>query len=347
MKILFVLAVVLITCTQSYSHSDLFYFDGKPMLLHLNSAPLYYNPAFAGTAGKARLSVNSKIINDFKTANYHFSYDQLIDPIHAGVGLIIYKTDRTDFFQFQSQDSFKLSVDTVIFNWNDSIYDTTWVYQDQFITQNLAKPYSSVFSGIVYSQKISIDQKITIAPSIKIGYVTNMLKSGSAYYTHLKNQSLLNAKVSYLDISTGIVINTGKIYAGFAIDHINKPKIPGHETSATPFQKKPVYIYQAGYTYQRSPDSKLTVSSNILIAKQHSTTYTASIVNVSCKYKWLSVGLSSSSGAGDMLTSMFGFHTKNLIIGYSKNLITRQADNTTISTHEVSLRYLFGFNKSK
>ena len=76
MQRFYILAILFfITVVKSYSNNDLYYYDGKPMLLHFNSVPLYYNPSFAGTTGKTRLSIN--YLNNFIRQSKHNSMASL------------------------------------------------------------------------------------------------------------------------------------------------------------------------------------------------------------------------------------------------------------------------------
>lgn len=55
-----------------------------------NSVPLYYNPAFAGSAEKSRLAVSYRNQWAGLYQTYYVSYDQAVKKLHGGVGFLMY-----------------------------------------------------------------------------------------------------------------------------------------------------------------------------------------------------------------------------------------------------------------
>ena len=67
-------------------------FSQDPEFVQFYSNPLYLNPAFAGTNNCPRISANNRIQwsglpNVFNTTS--FSFDQHINALHGGLGIII------------------------------------------------------------------------------------------------------------------------------------------------------------------------------------------------------------------------------------------------------------------
>lgn len=367
----------LLTIINSYSASDAYFYNGKPRLTHLNAAPLYYNPSFAGMAGKSRFCLDYKMDmlsfydNYSETyerfsnpTNYHISFDSPLNSIKAAVGLIFNKTYA---------QGLKKNFDYLGAN----------KYIKQLFSLN-------TYQGIVYSQKFSVNRTLTFSPSIKLSYTTTQvfprvdIYQDGPHYQHL--DTIFQGQITdHVDLCSGLLINNRNFYVGFAVDHLLMPQVSfvssgqnpwnvakGTPDSLLPYngssvlierKLKPVYIFQLGYTYQKKPKSNFSVSANLLLEyisfyKKYS--LESYIANVTFKYKWASLGVGSSSNDGEKVLAMVGIHTKNFILGYSKNMIRSYGNyagpkgivlgrnfNQFDSSNEVSLKYIFNFKKTK
>ena len=103
-----------------------------PVFARFYSAPLYLNPAFAGSVGCSRAALTYRdewpAISGILTT-YYLSYDQYVHPVRGGIGLNAYYDKE-----------------------GEGIINT--------------------YAGLIYSPVFIIKEKISIKPAIEIGYLS-------------------------------------------------------------------------------------------------------------------------------------------------------------------------------
>ena len=191
------------------------------------AAPLYLNPAFAGTDSSARLNLNfrdqwPKMPGMFIT--YNMECSQYLKAIHGGFGLMA---------------------------WNDNAGSGTMK------TTN--------FSGM-YSYQMNVTNDFTLSIGVQGAYMEKVLdwskltfgdqidpRYGFIYTNHYANPIDKN---HYFDYSAGIVGYTKVFYFGASVDHITQPdqgfislptplpmKLMGNLGAMIPLDNSPVPIY--------------------------------------------------------------------------------------------------------
>lgn len=166
-----------------------------PEFAQYYSAPLYLNPAFAGTASDHRFIANYRnqwpgITNGFVT--YAFSYDYNLQNLNSGIGVMLV-TDKAGTAGLKStQLNFQYSYRAKL--------GDKWVLSSGL---NFGVASRNIdFNKLIFSDQIEFDQNGNPPPSID--YTTDQ-------------------STSYFDFGTGALIYSRKIWFGFSASHLNKP----------------------------------------------------------------------------------------------------------------------------
>ncbi len=166
-----------------------------PEFAQYYSAPLYLNPAFAGTASDHRFIANYRnqwpgITNGFVT--YAFSYDYNLQNLNSGIGVMLV-TDKAGTAGLKStQLNFQYSYRVQLAD--------KWVFSSGL---NFGVASRNIdFNKLIFSDQIEFDQNGNPPPSID--YTTNQ-------------------STSYFDFGAGALIYSRKIWFGFSASHLNKP----------------------------------------------------------------------------------------------------------------------------
>jgi type IX secretion system PorP/SprF family membrane protein len=242
---------------------------------------------------------------------YYFSYDQFVKLVKGGVG-IEYIQNQDDFLK----------------------------------TQKI---------GLVYSPKFMIADKFTIAPSVKIGIAQSSVDNtglhfGSQYvggvYDPVSAGELLNTTVSYLDVSSGILINTKKFHAGFALAHMNKPNTSLYNDATNPPLPYKITT-QVGYVFQKNDSAKWSEYENALFQKQGIDNLLQ--LNFAVQYRLLVAGLSGNFlfnvHSNSYFSAMFGLRSKRIQLNYSYSFLNYIPSNNAVGQQEITLHYLFSFKR--
>lgn len=166
-----------------------------PEFAQYYSAPLYLNPAFAGTANDHRFIANYRnqwpgVTNGFVT--YAFSYDYNLQNLNSGIGAMLV-TDKAGTAGLKStQLNFQYSYRVQLAD--------KWVFSSGL---NFGVASRNIdFNKLIFNDQIEFDQNGNPPPSID----------------YSSNQS-----TTYFDFGAGALIYNRKIWFGFSSSHLNKP----------------------------------------------------------------------------------------------------------------------------
>lgn len=185
---------------------------------------------------------------------------------------------------------------------------------------------SSLYVGLAYAAKFNLFNKLAVSPAVRFGYRKDDSRFGGETAISKGN----------MDISAGIVVNTERFHAGFAIDHINQPNMLPSASA----QIERAYIAQMGYTIQKHPGSKFSATASLLFQRQ-GTYYTEVRPSFSARYKFAVLGAGLIMGSGGWRYNVLaGYYSRKCIIGYSIEPRLRSFYPGQVY-HELSLRYIF------
>ena len=284
-------------------------FAQDPEFSQFYANPLYLNPAMAGTARCARFVMNYRdewpgVSGVYNT--YHASYDQHIDALSGGIGLMA------------MQDVAGAG----------GILNRTWLSGVYAYQTPITRDFSiSVGFQATYAQ-LSVDwSKLSFGDQIdpKMGFI----------YQTLENTKFSGSKGS-LDLSTGILGYSKRFYFGAAFDHLTQPqeallggvstlplKITAHAGAVIPLE-----VAHDG--------SETTLSPNILYMQQMNIQQL--LLGVYFNKGPLTAGLWYRNS--DAFIILIGFQQSMFKIGYSYDVTVSSLATATAGSHEISLQYV-------
>ena len=289
-----VISVLLLTFTNSAFAQD-------PEFTQFYANPLYLNPAFAGTAHCPRVSLNYRnqwpgISGSFVTTSA--SYDQHVDGLSGGVGLLV---------------------------WNDRAGEGT------LTTTNVSGIYSyqipvtrrfSIKAGLqaTWAQKKVDWSKLTFGDMIDA-------RRGFIYTT---NEVQRNEPANYVDFSAGVLGFSEKYFVGFAVNHLAEPDESVIE-GTSPLPRK--YTFHAGAVLPvESKGEPASLSPNILVQKQQDFLQ----INFGMYFSKGPIIGGLWYRNQDSFIALLGFQTGILKFGYSYDITISKLTNTTAGSHEFS-----------
>jgi type IX secretion system PorP/SprF family membrane protein len=287
-----------------------------PAFSQFYANPLYLNPAFAGSVVCPRLIMNYRnqwpsITGTFVT--YNASYDQHIDKISGGIGILV-NSDRS-------------GEGTMVTNTFSGIY-------------SYRLEVSRTFSIKAALQATYIDrklawEKLTFGDQIdpKFGFV-NFTKEPPPDKTSKGN----------LDFSTGIIGYNENFYVGVAISHLTEPeegfytihklpmKFTAHAGAVIDLQKR---------KHKSRSQEDLTISPNILYQQQ----LHFNQLNYGFYVNWSpfvsGVWFRQNFQNSDAIIFLVGIQQSSFKIGYSYDLTVSKLTNITGGAHEISFALQF------
>lgn len=166
-----------------------------PEFTQFYANPLYLNPAFAGTARCPRVIMNYRNqwpgIANVTFVTYSASYDQYVNGLHGGIGLLVLNDKSGEA------------------TWTNTQFSGIYAYQ-----LNLSRKVSlkAGFQGTYMQHSINTD-KIVFGDQIDNKY-------GIIYAT----QDFINdPSIDFFDFSSGLLVYSKSIYAGAAVHHMTQP----------------------------------------------------------------------------------------------------------------------------
>ncbi len=279
------------------------------------AAPLYLNPAFAGSARCPRVIMNYRnqwpaISGTFVT--YAASYDQLVPSLQGGLGLLVL--------------SDKAGEGTLMTTNISGIY----AYH-----MNVSREFSVNFGGqATYAQKRVDWSKLTFGDMIDPRY-------GFVYQTQ---EIQPRDRRSFLDLSAGILGYSNVIYAGVAVNHLTQPDEGFISLKDSPLPMKLTAHFGAMIPieeYARKVTSY--VSPNIMFQMQQK--FQQIDVGIYVSRGPLVGGLWYRYK--DAAIALIGIQQGIFKFGYSYDITISKLSNATAGSHEFSFSLTFDCHQKK
>lgn len=296
-------------------------------LTQFNAAPLYLNPAFTGSTIEHRIASSYRnqwagIPGNF--VNYVFSYDYNMDDFNSGFGLLIAR--------------------------------------EQAGTGNLG----NTEVGFLYSYHFRLNKDFYIQPGIKFNYVhrgvdfsklifnDQLARGGSSITT----DEIQTENITYLDVSTGLLLYSSKLWLGMSFNHINQPNQSLFQDESPLYMK---FSAHGGYKYKLTGGDQRSQSKYLNIAFQYKAQqkydqldlgvyYTHNPLVFGLWYRGIP-GLKSYEGElnNDAIAIIVGYviEDHNLSIGYSYDATISRLASNSAGSHELSLIYEIASKKKK
>jgi len=299
-------------------------FTGVSQDMHFSqyyANPVYLNPAFAGTALCPRLIMNYRnqwpsIPGTFVT--YSASYDQHIDKISGGLGLMV-QSDKA------GEGTLKTNMISAIYSYRLPV-----------------NRFFSIKAGLQasYFQKTIDWDKLTFGDQIDSRY-------GFIHYTaESRPQNLTKATP---DFSAGILGFGESVYGGVAVHHLTQPNEGFFSESRLPMK---ITAHLGGIIdlekhRRRRKLEDPTLSPNILFMKQQDFQQ----LNYGLYFnKYPLVGgiwFRQDFKNPDAFIALIGIQTSVVKIGYSYDVTVSKLNNSTGGAHEISFAMQFNCRPKK
>ncbi len=282
-------------------------FAQDPEFSQFYAAPLYLNPAFAGSVRCPRVTANYRnqwpnIEGQFVT--YDFEYDQYVNALAGGLGLLV---------------------------WKDKAGSGT------ISTTNI--------SGI-YSYQMNVTREFTINAGFQASYMEKNLdwskltfgdqidpRYGFVYNTQ---EVMPKTTSSFLDLSAGVIAYTSEFYGGLAVNHLTQPD-EGFIAANSPLPMKITAHVGAVIPLDDSRRNTSFISPNVLVQfQQNFKQYNLGM--------YLSRGPLVGGfwyRIGDAIICLVGIQSSGLKFGYSYDITISKLSNAAGGAHEISLGYQF------
>ncbi|MFH1160971.1 MAG: type IX secretion system membrane protein PorP/SprF [bacterium] len=310
-KSLLVLAVLATIPVTKLSAQD-------PQFSQFYANPLYLNPALAGAPICPRLIGNYRnqwpsVENAFIT--YNASYDQYVDFLHGGVGLL-FTADRAGGG-----------------NLNTTMISLMYAYKFN-ITSRI---YASAALEATYYQRRLVWENLLFE---------DMIDPQSGFVLPTSEKQPDQSRIGVPDFSAGIFIGyEDLIYGGVAVAHLTQPDISFYADNTSHLYMKitinagSVINLRKGGGYDE--EKEFSISPNILYQQQF-------------KYHQLNIGLYLTVDPfigglwfrhnfenPDAIIPLLGIHYKNLRVGYSYDFTISNLKGASGGAHEVSASWQF------
>jgi type IX secretion system PorP/SprF family membrane protein len=278
--------------------------------------PLYLNPAFAGSAVCPRFIMNYR--NQWPTLpgqyiSYSASYDQYLDFLSGGVGLMFNEDDA-------GQGTINTTIISGMYSYKMSV--------SRVVSINLS------FQASYFQNKLDWS-KLTFNDMLSP-------KDGFIYNTNEKQPQ--NLVVGAPDFSSGLLVYGESFYAGLAVHHMTQPNQAFISEGKLPIE----YNVNAGGIIDLRSHGKRrkiedpTISPNILFMKQQD----FEEINYGLyfnKYPLVSgIWFRQSFQNPDAFIVLLGFQTIFFKVGYSYDLTVSRLSSVSGGAHEISVGFQFG-----
>lgn len=309
-----------------------------PQYSQFYAAPLYLNPAFAGSAMAPRVNFNHRNQWPSLSANFvtsSLSGDMYFDRINSGVGILL--TNDRQFSNLKTTDI------GAIYSYHLKISDG--------LSANLGVQGSYVMRGINFGDYIFADQIQSYLDGNGYPPVTS---------DPITNNGNLAPQLKYWDFSSGGIVYSDRFWAGVSVHHINQPNQSFNNADA----RLPIKIgIQAGY---RIPIADYEIGNNLgdAIEKEKSLTpvihykrqgvsdqldlglyLTYSPLVLGAWYRGIPLKSYQKNGqsfmSNDAAIILIGYRQDNFSIGYSYDATISSLGTSTGGAHEISLSYIF------
>lgn len=286
------------------------------------AAPLYINPAFAGTTMEHRFIANYRnqwpaIARGFQT--YAFSYDYNLHHYNSGVGFLA----------------------TV----------------DQAGTAGMR---SSSFN-FIYSYKLNLSNRWIISPAVSFGYASRNINYNQLLFGDQlqfdqdgsipsDDPAFFNlGSVNYFDFNTGMLAYNSKFWFGFAVQHLNKPNRSLVNQESTVPVKTTVHggVRLPLKSYVLKGERMASIMPSFFYKRQDK--FDQLDLGVYLLYEPLVVGVwyrgipiqqnVKDNISQDAIVAILGFQFDQFEIAYSYDFTVSELGPVSGGTHELSLRY--------
>lgn len=300
-------------------------FAQDPQLSQFYAAPLFTNPAMAGSVRKLRIASTVRnqytaLNNNYRTAL--FGADLYIPKMNSGFGLLAtYDIAGDGFLNTTSLSAIYAYSTNINRNWAVSAALQAGMLQKQFD-----------FSRFIFEDQLDPVRGVA-RPSLE------------------SNNPPLEQRI-IPNFSGGAMIFSEQFYAGAALHNLFEPNQSFYyvnlDSSSLRLPRR--YTLHAGanifLTQSRYNENRLTLSPNVLFMQQR--TFSQVNLGLYLKQKSLTVGtwFRQTSANSDAVIFLLGLTFPNFRVGYTYDYVVSRARSATVGSHELALVLTINYPKS-
>ena len=302
--------VITFVCTILYNTNNTAYTQ-DPEFSQFYANPIYLNPALAGTHGCPRFNINYRnqwpsLSGTFVT--YSASYDQYINAMNGGIGVLITQ-------DVAGKGTLNTTTASLIYSYHLTV----------------TRKFSILMGAqATWNQKFLDWNKLTFGDQIDP-------RRGFIYQTGDVPRNVNDNNMGtrgFFDVSAGIVGYTDIFYFGFAAKHLNMP----NESLIIGDSRMPMrFTAHAGANIALGQKSKYTnqttISPNVLWTFQQG--FMQTNIGLYIKYGVVTGGVWWREG--DAFITTVGVDLGTFRLGYSYDVTVSKLTNASGGSHEISL----------
>jgi type IX secretion system PorP/SprF family membrane protein len=304
-----------------------------PQFSQYYAAPLFLNPAFAGSTQFTRLGANYRNqwpAIDANFVTYSAFADHFFEDYNSGVGLMVL-TDKEGRFGFRSSQV-----------------------------------------ALQYAYQLAITENLTFRPGFETSIFFRDLNFGRLTFPNQYNDGGLTGAPSgenlgegntrvFMDVSTGGVFYSNNLWAGFAVHHLTTPNTSMFGEQANLDRK---YSIHAGYRILLSSGTgnpgftgdgrERSITPTVNFRKQGlydqldlGTYFTLEPIMFGLWYRGIPYKPYEGLGNNESLVLLVGFSMDNLRIGYSFDYTISRLGIGAGGAHELSVSYILNMRNPK
>ncbi len=288
-----------------------------PVFSQFFAAPLYLNPAFAGSSHCSRVALNYRQlrgIENFHTINA--SFDTRVEALQGGIGIIA------------TSDMSAVS---------DLLEDNGLpVIRNSF--------------GAMYAYHLQAAGNLNVHFGIQASYIRND-SAWRLFNFAVDEPEPDNTWVHTVDLSAGMLFYSERIYGGLAVHHMNQPHMSLFTDIDSRLKAKlsvhaGAYLYPDGYASARHHDASFFVSPNLIFMHQAYSTHLnyglyagfESIVIGLWFRHWINYPIENNN----ILVGLLGIRINNYRFGFSYDRSFSGFSDVSHGIFELSFAFEFG-----
>jgi type IX secretion system PorP/SprF family membrane protein len=302
-----------------------------PAFSQFFSTPLQLNPAFAGVTYAPRITINYR--NQYPNwpnaySTYSATYEQSIEALNSGVGLIV-MNDAS----------------------GDKIYNSTRIAGVFGYKVRIKKEHVMKFGVEVGLIQSHVDWDRLVFPDQLDDTFGHVDENGSFIFSEEVQPESLNKTIP--DISAGIMYYSPKFHAGFSIKHINSPDesfllINNNLQAGLPMRITAHGGWEITLDKGNNRRPPTFISPNLMFLKQGDFGQVNGGVYAGMRQFFGGLWYRHTFSNPDAIIAVVGYRVGVMRIGYSYDLTISQlasAPGGTGGTHEISLSFSFEDSK--
>jgi len=296
-----------------------------PEFTQFYAAPIYTNPAMAGTAVCQERQAGGRMVLNYRNQwpslpgtfrTFAASFDQHVDGINGGIGLMAMRDIA-----------------------GDGLLTTT--------SLNAVYAYQALFGGGRNKNK----SRFALRMAIQAGFMQRSIDFNKLRFSdqilpkkgfvNPTQEALPNNSVSFPNFSAGMLLYSGSFYAGLAVHNINEPNQSffRNTDSGTTLPRR--FTIHAGTVIplkktKVNQEQGMTISPNILIMTQQKFFQTNIGFYLNRGPFVAGLWFRQTSPNSDALIALVGFRYQQFKFGYSYDITVSSARSAAPGSHEIS-----------